>query len=81
MSSSIHYTSTLPEEVMKQLNEYAEKLGLPKNKIIEKALKRYFALLKEEEYIDSFQRARKDRDILKLAEEGFEDLLAMTRDL
>jgi len=33
------FTSSLPDELLKRLNEKAEKLAVPKNKIIEKALK------------------------------------------
>ena len=35
------FTSTLPEELLSKLNEVAEKLAMPKNKIIEKALQIY----------------------------------------
>ncbi len=67
------FTSTLPDELLKQLGEQAKKLSLPKNKIIERALSIYLDQLKKAEYIRSYRQAGNDSDILTLAEEGMED--------
>ena len=67
------FTSTLPDELLKQLGEQAKKLSLPKNKIIERALSIYLDQLKKAEYIRSYRQAANDSDILTLAEEGMED--------
>jgi len=67
------FTSTLPDELLKQLGEQAKKLSLPKNKIIEQALSIYLDQLKKAEYIRSYRQAGNDSDILTLAEEGMED--------
>ncbi len=75
MSNTVSYTSTLPEDVMKQLNEYAEKLGLPKNKLIERSLRLYLDKLKQMEYVRSFQRAGMDKDLVEMAEESLQDYL------
>jgi len=69
------FTSTLPEEIFKKLNEMAVKLSIPKNKIIEKALKIYLDQLSRAEYIKSYKDAADDTDILVIAEEGMEDYL------
>ncbi len=67
------FTSTLPDEILKQLSEQAKKLSLPKNKIIERALSIYLDQLKKAEYIRSYRQAASDTDILSMAEEGMED--------
>lgn len=69
------YTSTLPDEILQQLSKKAKKLSLPKNKIIERALTIYLDQLNRAEYIQSYQRAANDDNILAIAEEGMEDYL------
>ncbi|MFW5773713.1 MAG: hypothetical protein ACOCWD_03440, partial [Tangfeifania sp.] len=58
---------------LKRLNEKAEKLAVPKNKIIEKALKIYLDQLNRAEYIKSYKQAGNDAEIMKIAEEGMAD--------
>ena len=69
------FTSSLPDEILKQLSEKAKALSLPKNKIIERALSIYLDQLNRAEYINSYKRAAKDDNILAIAEEGMEDYL------
>ena len=69
------FTSTLPDELIKKLNEMATKLAVPKNKIIEKALQIYLDQLTRAEYVQSFKSAGDDEDIIEMAEEGMEDYL------
>ncbi len=69
------FTSTLPDELLKKLNEMAVKLAIPKNKIIEKALQIYLDQLTRAEYIKSFKSASGDENIIEMAEEGMEDYL------
>ncbi len=69
------FTSTLPDELLKKLNEMASKLAIPKNKIIEKALQIYLDQLTRAEYVKSFKSAGDDEDIIEMAEEGMEDYL------
>lgn len=71
----ITFTSTLPDELLKKLNEAAKALSLPKNKIIEKALSIYLDQLKRAEYVKSYKQASEDDDILLIAEEGMSDYL------
>lgn len=75
------YTSTLPNDMLDQLNEYAQKLNMPKNQLIERALRNYFDKLKKAEYIRSFQRAAQDKEVMALAEEGLDDYLKMVEEL
>jgi predicted transcriptional regulator len=74
------FTSTLPDDILKRLNDMAIKLSLPKNKIIEKALLIYLDQLNRAEYIKSYKQAGKDDDILLIAEEGMEDYLKQLGD-
>lgn len=69
------FTSTLPDELLKKLNEMAKKLAIPKNRIIEKALKIYLDQLTRAEYVKSYKQAGKDVDITEMAEEGMEEYL------
>ena len=74
------FTSTLPEEVLIRLNDMAQKLSMPKNKIMERALRVYLDQLTRAEYIKSYKQAENDDDILNLAEEGMEDYLKQLGD-
>jgi len=69
------FTSTLPNNLLDLLNEKAKSLGLPKNKIIEKALSIYLDQLNKAEYRRSYKKMADDSDILSIAEEGMEDYL------
>lgn len=69
------FTSTLPSSLLKQLAEKAEALSVPKNKLIENALRLYLEHLEKAEYIKSYKQAAADKDILLIAEEGMEDYL------
>ena len=74
------FTSTLPEDIFNKLNEMAGVLSLPKNKIIEKALKIYLDQLTRAEYIKSYRQAEEDTDILSIAEEGMTDYMKQLED-
>lgn len=80
MKQATTYTSTIPIELFKKLSEYADKFHIPKNKLIEKALKAYFDQIKKAEYIKSFKYASQDEDIRSMAEEGLEDYLRIIED-
>ena len=67
------FTSTLPDDLMMQLNDFSKKLSLPKNKLIQKALTLYLEQLERAEYIKSFRKNKDNTDILQIAEEGLED--------
>ncbi|MBT7092339.1 MAG: ribbon-helix-helix domain-containing protein [Bacteroidetes bacterium] len=67
------FTSSLPDDLLQSLNTLAGKLSIPKNKIIEKALRIYIDQINRAEYIQSFKNAGDDIDVLDMAEEGMED--------
>lgn len=69
------FTSTLPDELLAQLAETANKLSLPKNKLIEKALRIYLNQLTRVEYINSYKQMNDDVNIMDMAEEGMVDYL------
>jgi len=67
------FTSSLPDDLLASLNDVAAKMSLPKNKIIEKALRIYLDQVNRAEYVQSFKRAGNDPEVLDMAEEGMED--------
>lgn len=69
------FTSTLPDELLQELNKVAQKLSMPKNKILEKALRIYLHQLKRVEYIKSYKELSEDVDTLSIAAEGMEEYL------
>ncbi len=71
----VTFTSTLPPEIWQALEAYAEKFKVPRNRIMEQALRAYFDRLKQAEYIRSFKKAAGDPEMASLAEEGLEDYL------
>ena len=68
-----NYTSSLPDSLLTQLSEMAQKLKVPKNQIIERALNKYLSEVERQLYIRSFKQLSGDKDILSMAEEGMED--------
>jgi len=74
------YTSTLPDDLLQRLADYAKKLSLPKNKLVENALNLYLDHLKRAEYVKSYRQAAQDDDILMVAEEGMGDYLKQLED-
>ena len=69
------FTSTLPEDLLDKLDQAAKKISVPKNRLIEKALRVYLDQLTRAEYITSFKQAVHDHNLLDMAEEGMEDYL------
>ncbi|MBM2813246.1 MAG: ribbon-helix-helix protein [Ignavibacteria bacterium] len=60
---------------MTSLNHYSKKNKIPKNRIIENAVNYYLQLMKINEYVESFKRAKNDAEMIELADAGFEDYL------
>jgi metal-responsive CopG/Arc/MetJ family transcriptional regulator len=67
------FTSSLPDELLKELADTAKRLKLPKNKLIEKALSMYLKELDRAAYAKSYRRMANDTEMLAIAEEGIED--------
>ena len=74
------FTSTLPDDLLEMLNLKAKELHLPKNKLIEKALRIYLDQLNKSAYIKSYKRLSEDEDILKIAEEGMSEYMTDTEE-
>ncbi len=70
------FTSSLPADLLKQLTEKAQSLSLPKNRLMENALRLYLEHLEKAEYIKSYRQAAHDEDILTIAEEGMNEYLS-----
>lgn len=51
-------------------------MNLPKNKLIENALKIYLDQLNRAEYVKSYKEAGADKEIMLIAEEGMKDYLS-----
>ncbi|RLD36813.1 MAG: CopG family transcriptional regulator [Bacteroidetes bacterium] len=69
------FTSSLPEDLLDKLDKIANKLSMPKNKLIERALRIYLDQLNRAEYVQSYKQAGTDANILDMAKEGMEDYL------
>ena len=74
------FTSTLPDDLLEILNLKAKELHLPKNKLIEKALRIYLDQLNKSAYIKSYKRLSEDLDILQIAEEGMAEYMTDTEE-
>ena len=75
------FTSSLPDDLLKSLDETSKELNTPKNKIIEKALQSFLDEIQRAKYAESFRRASDDKDIMAIAEEGMADYHKMIKDL
>lgn len=67
------FTSSLPDDLLRLLSAQAQKLSVPKNALIEKALRIYLDQLTRAEYIQSYKRAAQDENIMQIAKEGMQD--------
>lgn len=70
------FTSTLPDDLMLLLSEKAKQLSLPKNKLIEKALRIYLDQLNRAAYLKSYRNLAEDESVLNIAEEGMTEYLS-----
>lgn len=75
------FTSSLPDDLLNDLAQKANELKLPKNKLIERALKLYLEHLDRAAYIKSYRRMANDPEIHMLAEEGMADYYKQLEDL
>lgn len=75
MKNMSTFTSTLPDQLLAQLADYAKRLSIPKNKLIEKALRIYLEQLERAEYTKSYKMMSEDTDLMLVAEEGMAEYL------
>ncbi|MBN8649795.1 MAG: ribbon-helix-helix domain-containing protein [Cytophagales bacterium] len=74
------FTSSLPDNLLQLLAEKADALSVPKNKLIENALRLYLEHLEKAEYIKSYKRAAADKDVMLIAEEGMAEYLRQIKE-
>lgn len=75
------FTSSLPDNLLKELGKTAKELKMPKNKIIEKALSVFLEQLDRAKYAQSYKQMANDKDMLLMAEEGMADYFKQLQDL
>jgi metal-responsive CopG/Arc/MetJ family transcriptional regulator len=75
MKTQTTFTSTLPIQLMKELNDFAAHQKKNKKEIIVEALENYFLEAKRNEYAESFKRASKHKEQFQVANEGLSDFL------
>ena len=70
------FTSSLPDDLLQSLAQKAKELSVPKNTLIELALRIYLEQLNRASYVKSYKQMAADTDIQMLAEEGMADYLS-----
>lgn len=70
------FTSTLPDDLLQLLAVKSKELSIPKNKLIERALRIYLDQLNRAAYLKSYKALAQDSDILFIAEEGMADYIS-----
>jgi hypothetical protein len=58
------------------LSNKAKELDIPKNKLIERALRIYLDQINKAAYLKSYKRLADDSDVLNIAEAGMEDYIS-----
>jgi hypothetical protein len=61
--------------LLQLLADKAKELSVPKNTLIEKALRIYLEQLNRAAYVKSYKQMAEDRDTMLVAEEGMADYL------
>jgi hypothetical protein len=67
------FTSSLPDDLLQALALKAKELSVPKNTLIERALRIYLEQLNRAAYVKSYKQMASDTDLQLLAEEGMAD--------
>lgn len=69
------FTSSLPDDLLLMLADKAKELSVPKNTLIEKALRIYLEQLNRAAYVKSYKQMAADSDTMLIAEEGMAEYL------
>lgn len=75
------FTSSLPDDLLFALSDKAKELSVPKNTLIERALRIYLEQLNRAAYVKSYKNMADDSDIQLLAEEGMSEYMSQLEDL
>ena len=81
MSKQYVYTSSLPMELKEDLHQYATRHKVSKNKVIEKALKKFLMDERKKAYAETFKKANNDPEMIAMADWGLEDYLKQLKQL
>ena len=81
MSKQYVYTSTLPMELKEDLEVYATRHKVSKNKVIEKALKNFLMEERKKIYAETFKKANNDPEMIAMADWGLDDYLKQLKQL
>ncbi len=74
------FTSSLPESLLQQLQDKSKEFGIPKNKLIEKALTLYLEELNKAAYVRSYKEMSEDSNLFQIAEEGMAEYHKQLKD-
>ena len=75
------YTSSLPLELKEDLEQYVIINKMSKNKVIEKALRKFLMEERKKAYVETFKKANKDNEMTDMADWGLEDYLKQLNEL
>ena len=75
------FTSSLPDQLLKDLSDRARELKIPKNKLMQRALEYYLEKLDRASFLESYKKMADDPEQLLIAEEGIEDWFKTLEDL
>ena len=70
------FTSSLPDDLLQSLAQKAKELSVPKNTLIERALRIYLEQLNRAAYVKSYKQMAADTDLQILAEQGMAEYLS-----
>jgi hypothetical protein len=74
-SKNVTYTSTLPNTVMEDVVEYANRHNKKKNEVITEAITTFLTEKRKQEYAETFKKIKNDPEQKFLAEAGLGDFL------
>ncbi len=72
-SKNVTYTSTLPNTVMEEVVEYANRYNKKKNEVITEAITTFLTEKRKQEYAETFKKMKNDTEQKFLAEAGLGD--------
>ena len=68
-----NFTTTLPSSTLSWLDDVAQEKKLPKNRILEDALRMYQAEYSRQRVAESYRNASDDAEMIELANAGLSD--------
>ena len=79
MKSIVTFTSNLSPNLMNWITTYSKKQSSTKREVIEQAIVMYKEYVTKKDMEQSFKKAAKDKEIIKMAEEGISDYEAQLK--